>query len=100
MKYYMHHHSFKIHFLKKILISFFVCLFIPFTPQIYAGKARKPQEAKVNQREVSRERAKKEKEGQKQYEKAVKKHMDNQSKEAKIMMKKARRDSKKNTPLK
>jgi len=96
----MHHQPSEIHFWKKILISFLVSLFIPFTPQIYASQAGKPQEAKVNQRKINRERAKKEKEGQKQYEKAVKKHMDNQSKETKIMMKKARKDSKKNTPLK
>ncbi len=100
MKYYMHQQSSKIDLWKKILISLLVCLIIPFTPQLYAGKAGKPQEAKVNQRKINRERAKKGKEGQEKYEKAVKKHMDNQSKETKIMMKKARKDSKKNTPLK
>jgi hypothetical protein len=97
MNYYKDHPSSLINFLKKILISFLFCLFIPFTPRIYAGK---PQEAKINQRKIDKKRAKKEKEGQKQYDKAVKKHMDNQSKETKIMMKKARKDSKKNTPLK
>lgn len=97
MNYYSQHPSSIIQFWKKILISFFVCLVIPFNPQLYAGK---PQEAKVNQRKINKARAKKEKEGQEQYEKAVKKHMDNQSKETKTMMKKARKDSKKNTPLK
>ena len=33
-----------------------------------------PQEAKVNQRKINAERAKKEKESKKQYEKAVKQH--------------------------
>ena len=59
-----------------------------------------PQEAKVNQRKINAERAKKEKESKKQYEKAVKQHYDHQSKETKAMMKRAKRETKKNTPIK
>jgi hypothetical protein len=87
---------------KKTITRLLVCLFfIPLIPQrIVAVITPNFQEARVNQKKIDKDRAKKEKEGQKQYEKAVKKHMDNQSKETKIMMKKARKDSKKNTPLK
>ncbi len=59
-----------------------------------------PQEAKINQRKINKDREKKARESRKQYEKAVKQHMDNQSKATKKMMKKAKRDAKKNTPLK
>jgi hypothetical protein len=75
-------------------------LVIPPVDQTTAGSTGIPQEAKVNQKKIDRDRAKKEKEAQKDYEKAVKRHMDNQSKETKAMMKKAKKDSKKNTPLK
>ena len=62
--------------------------------------AAAPQEAKVNQRKINAEREKKKKEAVKQYEKAVKQHYDNQSKETKAMMKRAKREAKKNTPIK
>jgi hypothetical protein len=58
-----------------------------------------PQEAKVNQRKINKERARKEKKAQKDYEKAVREHNKMQSKETKAMMKQARKDSKKNTPV-
>jgi hypothetical protein len=59
-----------------------------------------PQETKVNQRKIDREHKKKEKAKQKEYEEAKKMHVKNQSKETRAMMKKARKDSKKNTPMK
>jgi hypothetical protein len=58
------------------------------------------QEAKVNQRKINNERAKKEKENKKKYEKDLKRHYDIQSKETKRMMKQSKHDFKKNTPLK
>jgi len=100
MNYYIQLSSSILHFRKNILILFFLCLLSSFHPPIYAGSAGIPQEARINQRKIDKERAKKDKEGMKQYQRAVKKHMDNQSKDAKIMMKKARKDAKKNTPLK
>ena len=100
MDYYIKHLLSPTRYIKKILILFLVYLFIPCQPQSFAGEAGRPQEAKIHQKKIDKERAKKEKEGQKQYEKAVKRHMDNQSKETKIMMKKARKEAKKNTPLK
>lgn len=65
--------------------------------QVYAIM---PQESRVNQRKINAERAKKAKNAKKQYDKAVKQHYDNQSKETKAMMKKAKREAKKNTPIK
>ena len=79
-----------------------VLAILVFSPadQAMAGNGGAPQEAKVNQKKIDRNRAKKEKESRKEYEKAVKRHNDNQSKQTKAMMKKAKKDSKKNTPLK
>ena len=87
-------------FWTKIFIGLIICLSGSFIMQVHAGQKVNLQEAKVNQKKIDRDREKKEKEGQKQYEKAVKRHLDNQSKETKAMMKKAKKDSKKNTPLK
>jgi hypothetical protein len=96
----MRHPSSDINNLKRIIFSLLVGLLINTVPHVYASSVANLQEAKVNQKKIDKERAKKEKEGQKQYEKAVKKHMDNQSKETKAMMKQAKKDSKKNTPVK
>ena len=98
--YYIMHPSSCILKWHKILVCILIYLVIPFTPVVRAEMAAIPQEAKVHQNKIDKERAKKAKEGQKQYEKAVKKHMDNQSKETKKMMKQAKKDAKKNNPLK
>ena len=58
-----------------------------------------PQEARVNQKKIERERGKKQKEAIKQYEQAVKRHKDNQSKATKKSMKKTKKESKNITPL-
>ena len=100
MNYYVQHPSSIVYFRKTILIISFVYILSPLHPTLNAGSNSVLQEAKVNQRKIDKERAKKEKEGLKQYQRAVKKHMDNQSKDAKIMMKKAKKEAKKNTPLK
>lgn len=57
------------------------------------------QEVKVNQKKVDREHRKREKEANKEYQKALKMHKKNQSKEARAMMKRSKKDSKKNTPM-
>ncbi len=65
-------------------------MLISFTP---------PQEARVNQKKIEKERAKKEKQSKKQYEKAVKRHHNMQTKETKSRMKQTKRESKSSTPL-
>lgn len=59
-----------------------------------------PQESKVNQRRIEKEREKKKKEAVKKYQQAVKRHQKMQSKETKIRMKQTRKEAGKNTPLK
>ena len=53
-----------------------------------------------SQRRIEKEQARKDKESKKQYDKAIKQHMKNQSAETRSMMKQTRKDSPKNTPLK
>ena len=59
-----------------------------------------PQEARVNQKKIERQREKKQKESIKQYEQAVKRHYDNQSKATKKTMKQTKKESKNATPIK
>jgi hypothetical protein len=57
------------------------------------------QEAKVNQRKIERERAKKQKQAVRDYEKAVKRHQKMQSKSTKASMKKSKKEAPKLTPV-
>ncbi|NCA75673.1 MAG: hypothetical protein EOM90_05020 [Alphaproteobacteria bacterium] len=75
-----------------LTILFFV------TPLLFSGLP--PQESKVNQRRIEKEREKKKKEAVKKYEQAVKRHQKMQSKDTKSRMKQTRKESRKNTPLK
>ena len=59
-----------------------------------------PQEARVNQKKLERERDKKQKEAIKQYEKAVKQHNENQSKATRKSMKQTKKESKNTIPVK
>lgn len=67
---------------------------------VFSVFAVMPQEAKVNQRKIDREHKKKEKQAQEEYEKAIKRHRDMQSKETQQMMKQTKKESRKKTPLK
>jgi 3-hydroxy-3-methylglutaryl CoA synthase len=58
-----------------------------------------PQEGRVNQKKIDREREKKRKADVKEYEKAVKHHKKIQSKETKASMKRTKKESRKATPL-
>ncbi|MCX6244784.1 MAG: hypothetical protein NTU98_08770 [Bacteroidetes bacterium] len=57
-------------------------------------------ERSVSERKIEKERKKKEKKAQKEYDQAVKHHMDQQSKNTKAMMKESKKKTPKNTPLK
>jgi hypothetical protein len=57
-----------------------------------------PQEVRVNQKKIERDRAKKKKQDMKYYENAVKRHNKIQSKSTKSSMKKTKKGAKKNTP--
>jgi hypothetical protein len=76
-------------------ILIFTWLVLPF-----AGAAGHPQDAGAGQKKIDREKQKRQKEAQKDYNKALKEHHQRQSKETKSMMRQSRKDSKKNTPLK
>jgi hypothetical protein len=76
-------------------ILIFIWLVLPFE-----GGAHLPQDAKVHQKKIDREREARQKEAQKEYNKALKAHHQRQSKETKAMMRQSRKDSKKNTPVK
>jgi hypothetical protein len=54
----------------------------------------------ANVRKAEKEKARKDKQAHKQYEKAVKEHMKRQSDATKAMMKQTKKESPKNTPLK
>lgn len=58
-----------------------------------------PQESKVNQKKIEREREKKKKLAKKQYDQAVLRHRKMQSKDTKARMKQTRKSAKKSTPL-
>jgi hypothetical protein len=74
------------------LVLFFTCMVaLPF--QSY------PQEVRVNQKKIERDRARKHKKDVKQYNHAVKRHNKMQSKSTKSSMKKTKRESAKMTPL-
>jgi hypothetical protein len=80
---------------KKRILSIWIIAFFPmlisFAP---------PQEARVNQKKIERERAKKGKEAKRQYDKAVKQHHNMQSKTTKARMKQTKKESKSATPIK
>jgi hypothetical protein len=59
-----------------------------------------PQEARVNQKKIEREQKKKAKEAVSQYDKAVKRHLANQSKATKKSMKRTKKESRNATPIK
>jgi Na+-translocating ferredoxin:NAD+ oxidoreductase RnfG subunit len=77
-------------FKKAMLLLVIVSMLVAFTPQ----------EAKVNQRKIDRERVRQEKEAQKQFNKALKRHNDIQTKETRKRMKQSKKASKKVTPIK
>jgi hypothetical protein len=54
----------------------------------------------VSQRRIEKEKARKDKEARKKYEQAIKHHEKNQSGTTRSMMKKTKKESPKNTPLK
>ena len=57
-----------------------------------------PQEARVNQKKIEREREKKQKKAMKDYNAAVKRHNKIQSKSTRTSMKKTKKEAKSNTP--
>ena len=57
-------------------------------------------ERSVSERKIEKDRKKKEKKARKEYEQAIKHHMDQQSKTTKAMMKESKKGTPKNTPLK
>ncbi|MCX6304885.1 MAG: hypothetical protein NT040_07945 [Bacteroidetes bacterium] len=57
-----------------------------------------PQESRVNQKKIERERARKQKQARADYEKAVRRHNIRQSKSTRASMKKMKKESKKVTP--
>ena len=59
----------------------------------------KPQEAKVNKKKIEHQRAKQYKEAQKQFNLAIKRHYQNQSKATKARMKQSKKEASKLTPI-
>ena len=80
----------------KTKIFLFGCI-AAFLPVVFSFV---PQEARVNQKKIERQREKKQKESIKQYEQAVKRHHDNQSKATQKSMKQTKKESKNATPIK
>ncbi|HNW76235.1 MAG TPA: hypothetical protein PKJ28_05050 [Bacteroidales bacterium] len=69
-----------------------ICLAVPYTS---IG-----QQAKVSQRKIEREKKKKDKAAVREYQDALKRHHQLQSKETRAMMRESQRKAKKNTPVK
>ncbi len=78
----------------KIRIVLYACLLV-LLPAIVCGS---PQEARVNQKKIENDRAKKNKKARKDYEVAVKRHLKMQSKTTKASMKKTKKAAGKATP--
>ena len=74
-----------------------VCLLLVFSLCLSVSYG---QEHKVNQQKINKERAKKQKQAEKDYHKGVKQHQKSQSKNTKAMMKQSRKESGTNTPVK
>lgn len=77
--------------------SLLIACVIAFLPMLFA--CTPPQEARVSQKKIERNRAKKDKQAKKQYDKAVKRHRNMQTKETKSRMKQSKKESKSNTPI-
>ena len=73
----------------------FILLFFALLPAIVASS---PQEAKVNQKKIERDRENKHKRDLKEYDQAVRLHNKMQSKSTKASMKKTKKESKRVTP--
>ncbi len=78
---------------KLLLISFILAI----VPMLFPLT---PQEAKVNQNKIEKEREKKQKQSRRDYDQAVKRHNKMQSKSTRASMKKTKKASGKATPLK
>jgi hypothetical protein len=76
-----------------MLIFLMLALFC-FAPPVRA------QERKVHQKKINKERAKKQKQAEKEYHNAVNQHNKNQSKSTKAMMRQSRKESGTLTPIK
>lgn len=57
------------------------------------------QETSLNHKKIERERARKEKAAQKEYQRALKRHKENQTKETRKRMKQTQKESRKSTPI-
>jgi uncharacterized membrane protein (DUF106 family) len=79
-------------FLVRVVICWFALAMI--TPAVVGL----PQENKVNQKKIERERAKKNKKARKEYKKAVDRHVKMQSKTTKASMKRTKKEAAKITP--
>ena len=75
---------------KWLIILFFI---IPFLV------AFEPQGVKVDQKKIEREHNNKEKAARKEHQKAIRMHEKNQSKETRAMMKRSKKESQGNTPM-
>jgi len=80
----------------RVIVKYIVICLIAFLPFICQAS---PQKGGVNQKKIDRERVKKQKAAEKQYNQAVKKHKQKQSKETRTMMKQTKKGSKKATPI-
>jgi hypothetical protein len=74
------------------IVFIFVMVCMPFLV------TSSPQEARVNQKKIKRDHAKKQKKAMKDYNDAVKRHNKNQSKSTRTSMKKTKKESKSRTP--
>jgi len=75
-------------------------LFLLFVLIFPMGHTSCSTETSIRQKQIDRNRKKKEKEARKAYKMDLKRHHKNQSKETRIMMRRSRKNSRKNTPLK
>jgi hypothetical protein len=77
---------------KRVLIFSLIITILPLMDSC------KPQEARVNQKKIEKEKAKKARQAKADYDKAVKRHNKMQSKSTKASMKKTKKESQKVTP--
>lgn len=89
---HLHPDSFHSRFCRKV----FIVLFLTMICLTVVSCSR---ETNINQKKIERDRAKKQKQAVKEYEKAVKHHNQIQSKSTKSSMKKSKKESSKLTPV-
>ncbi len=80
----------------KVSTRWLLIVLIALTPSFFSCS---PKGTNVNQKKIDRERAKKDKEAQRQFDQAISRHKQIQTRETRDRMKQSKKEAKKLTPI-